>query len=102
MKNRQVNGFWNGGCAEYLRALRDEENERLTPLRQALKNETDPEIKCGLKEKIKVHPAEAYIDLKRCGHSGPIWSCTNDFRQEIPECPRACCTMDLGSVTTVA
>ena len=48
-----------------------------------------------------VHPAEAYVDLQKCGHDGLIWVCTKDFRKEIPTCPRACCTMDLGFVTTV-
>ncbi len=33
-----------------------------------------------------VHPGEAYVDLKKCGHSTLIWSC---------------CTMDLGFVATV-
>jgi hypothetical protein len=50
---------------------------------------------------LLAHPAEAYVDLKRCGHVGPIWGCRNDFRQEEPACPQACCTMDSGCVTTV-
>jgi hypothetical protein len=58
MKNRQANGFWAGGYEAYLRALREEEDDRLDPLRQALKNETDPEIECSLKEKIKSIQAE--------------------------------------------
>jgi len=53
------------------------------------------------KEKNRVHPTKAYVDLKKCGHDGPICSCTKDFRREIPACPQACCTMDSGFVTTV-
>jgi transposase len=52
-----------------------------------------------LMEWILVHPAEAYVDLKKCGHDGPIWSWKNDFRKEVPACPRVCCTMDLGCVS---
>jgi hypothetical protein len=46
-----------------------------------------------------VHPAEAYCGLKKGGHADPICSSWQDFRQENPACPRACCTTPLGCVT---
>jgi hypothetical protein len=55
----------------------------------------------GFNNKLKlVHPAEAYVDLQKRGHVGPICSCTKHFRQETPTCPQACCTMHSGFVTT--
>ncbi len=49
---------------------------------------------------FRVHPADAYVDLKKRGRVGPICSCIKDFRQETPTCPQACCTMRSGFVTT--
>jgi pimeloyl-ACP methyl ester carboxylesterase len=50
---------------------------------------------------FKVHPAEAYCGLKKCGHAVPICCSCKDFRQEKAACPQACCTMRSGCATTV-
>jgi hypothetical protein len=51
-------GFWSGGRRQYLRALRDAEEEKIAPLQQALKSDTDPEIKRSLKDQIRRIRAE--------------------------------------------
>ena len=39
-------------------------------------------------------------ELKESGHADPICCFAKDFRQETPACPRVCCTVFLGFVTT--
>jgi vacuolar-type H+-ATPase subunit E/Vma4 len=52
MKMGLQSGFWSGGRGEYLKALRQEAKEKIEPLRQSLRSETDPHRKGQLKELI--------------------------------------------------
>jgi len=46
-------GLWSGGYREFLKALRQEERDRIAPLQESLKSETDPKAKRDLKDQIK-------------------------------------------------
>lgn len=53
-----MHGFWEGGHAEYLKALRLEEEEKIKPLREALEIEADPERNRELKDQIRAIQTE--------------------------------------------
>ena len=62
-------GFWNKGSRQYRKALREEEEERLTPLRQELKSETDPETRKDLLNQIQAIRAE-FKEKRKAADSG--------------------------------
>ena len=53
MKRSVHSSFWNGGADAYIKALKDEEEQAIQPIRDALRIETDPEIKRSLRDQIK-------------------------------------------------
>ena len=51
-------GFWSGGHQEYLKALREQEEAALAPLRLSLESESDPRTRRGLEDRIRRLQAE--------------------------------------------
>ena len=51
-------GFWSEGHRKHVDALREEEEQKVAPLRQALESEPNAEIKDKLKDQIKAIQAE--------------------------------------------
>ncbi len=68
MKTRST-GLWAGGSRKYLKALREEEDEKIAPLRKALESETDPRIKRSLKDQIKAIKTE-FKEKRKAAASG--------------------------------
>ncbi len=62
-------GFWSKGSRQYKKALREEEEERIAPLRQELKSETDPEAKKNLQNQIQAIQAE-FKEKRKAADSG--------------------------------
>lgn len=64
-----TNGFWTWGQRTYIKTLNKEEKEKLAPLTEKLKVETDPEKKLSLKAEIETIKKEFKSKLQKAESS---------------------------------
>ena len=77
MYKKTINSFWVGGHSEYTKELKKEEESRLAPLREKLKNGKSSEIIHDLTEQIKGIKQKYKIKIEESKQSEIITAISN-------------------------